>query len=86
MTEHNPATGNDTGLPTLSDLHSEALILSGLIEAMDRLSDTIGPKGSALFACIVTAAPLAKKLADDLERARNEHANTDSGARYRLAG
>lgn len=70
---HVPAA--DIGLPSssamapnITDMHDDAAILRGLIEAMDALSEHIGPKGNGLYACINRALPLSVKLSQDLER------------------
>ena len=68
MTNKTPSPGGDTGLPTLEDLHGDAMILLGLVMSMDAQVDSIGPRGTGLFACIELAGPLAKKLTDNLER------------------
>lgn len=61
-----PAT--DTGLPSISDLHVDALMMLGLVEAMDDLRDRLGPQGLPLFAVIEAALPRMRKLTDDLEK------------------
>ena len=70
MTQENASPATDTGLPEISDILTDMLILRGLCEAADMLSDGIGsnPRGGALFSVIVSALPLAQKIAADLER------------------
>jgi len=53
--------------PTLEDLRDTACTLNGLIEALDDLSDRLGPDGEPLSAIIVSARPLAARLAIGLD-------------------
>jgi len=54
--------------PTLEDLRDTACTLNGLIEALDDLSDRLGPDGEPLAAIIVSARPFAARLARGLDR------------------
>lgn len=53
---------------SMGAIHHKAMQLEGLIEALDQLSDLIGPRGHALTSIIQVALPLAKSLSDDLEK------------------
>jgi hypothetical protein len=57
--------GADFG--SLEDLRDTAHILDGLIEALDEMSDRLGPDGTPLFAIIVSARPLAARIARGLD-------------------
>lgn len=54
--------------PSLEDLRDTACTLDGLIEALDDLSDRLGPDGAPLSAIIVSARPFAARLARGLDR------------------
>lgn len=68
MTPNNPMPGNDTGLPDLSDIHTDAIQLHGLIEALDHLMGLTGPKSTPIWAIVTSALPLARKVKDELEQ------------------
>ena len=68
MTTINPTSGNAPGLPTLSDCHTDAIILHGLAQALGELSGSTTPQ--ALQGCGALMAAIEKmsgKLANDLE-------------------
>lgn len=52
----------------MGEVSHRAVQLHGLIEALDEMSDRIGPRGNPLTAIIQLALPLAKSLSNDLER------------------
>lgn len=66
MDEKTPAQGHGEALPQTSP-HTLSIYLRGLIEAMDDLSDQIGPRGLPLHAVIFAALPVAKRLEQQLE-------------------
>lgn len=68
MIDLNPSKGIDDGLPELGELHNRAVILEGLIEAMDELAELIGPRGTPIYAILQCAVPMARNLARDLDR------------------
>lgn len=51
----------------LVTLQEKARILQGLIEAMDHMADLLGPKGTPLYACIVSALPHVGELTNGLD-------------------
>lgn len=55
--------------PDLAELLDKATILAGLIEAAENHADSIGKDGTALFACMTSARPLAEDLVRGLDRA-----------------
>lgn len=59
---------NDAIRPPLTDIHTDALQLRGLIQALDHLADLAGPDSDPLWAITRSALPLARKIACDLER------------------
>lgn len=61
--------------PDLGDVHQRSLVLHGLITAMDDLTNRLGPGGQPLWACIQAALPVARALADDLERLSDAEPN-----------
>ena len=68
MTTNNPAPGNNPGLPTIAECQHNAVILSSLIDGIDKM----GNEGPA-FDCprvslTIVALKLAKELAADLDR------------------
>jgi hypothetical protein len=63
-----PTLPDGQGFGSLEDLRDTACILNGLIEALDDMSDRLGPNGEPLFAIIVSARPLAARLARELDR------------------
>lgn len=74
---HDPETASERGegstLPegaafgSIEDLRESAYILDGLVEAMDGLTHLLGPRGNPLFALIVSARPLAARIARGLD-------------------
>lgn len=52
----------------LSDIHTDAIQLHGLIEALDHLIGLAGPKSTPLWAIVTSALPLARKLKDEIEQ------------------
>jgi hypothetical protein len=57
----------DTGLPSIEDLRDLSYIVEGLIIAADEMSDRLGPRANPVFACIVSAKPIAERLARGLD-------------------
>lgn len=55
--------------PDLLDIHSQAVCIEGLFEAMDALRGTLGPSALAVDALIVSGLPRAKQLSRELEGA-----------------
>ena len=69
MNEHNLSWGSDTALPKLTDIHADAIVLSGLMQALSELEeiDTMQAKcGRA--SVLMMAQFLGGKLALDLDR------------------
>jgi hypothetical protein len=64
MTTATPSPGTDPGL---SELHTLAMHLCGLLEAMASQTHHLPPRGLPLDSLIFAARPLAQKLADGLE-------------------
>ena len=67
-TETPPSPGNTPGMPNITELHTQALLVMGLIDAMNDLRDRVGPQGGPLAAVIEATWPLMRKLTDDLEK------------------
>lgn len=65
MTTNDPDSGAATGLPLLQDIHFDAMIIRGLIEAMDHFT---ARAPEPLHALITVSKPLIKRLTDDIER------------------
>lgn len=68
MTNPNADSANNPGLPTLSDRHTDAIILHGLAQALGELSGSTTPQ--AFQGCGALMAAIEKmsgKLANDLE-------------------
>jgi hypothetical protein len=65
MTTNDPDTGAESGLPSLQDIHFDAMIIRGLIEAMDHFTARCP---EPLHALITVSKPLIMRLADDIER------------------
>jgi hypothetical protein len=55
-------------MPELPKMHENAIMLSGLITALHQLRDHVGHEGGGLSAVIDAAVPVARQLADDIER------------------
>lgn len=66
MTDNNATPANNPTRENLSDLQADAVVLHGLLEAIDHL-DNEGHH-NALHAVIATAKKAADKLANDLDR------------------
>jgi hypothetical protein len=64
----NKATNPAAESVSMGAIHHKAMQLEGLIEALDQLTDLIGPRGNPLTSIIQVALPLAKSLSDDLEK------------------
>mgnify|MGYP003631896224 CR=1 FL=1 len=65
MTDPNALNTVKTKRPTLSDCQCDAVILSGLLDAIDLL-DNEGSR-NAMTSVVSAATRLANKLADDLD-------------------
>ncbi len=39
MLDHNLTSGSDTALPKLTDIHADAIVLSGLLQALGELDE-----------------------------------------------
>jgi hypothetical protein len=70
MTKETPTPAADTGLPkkTLAECQHDAVILSGLMEAIDYLSEDQCRAGQATL--IIIANERARALANDLDRVK----------------
>jgi hypothetical protein len=69
MTAINPASGNAPGLPTLEDCQTDALVLHGLVQAMEEIDGSTTPQAfQGRGALLVAIERMAGKLANDLER------------------
>lgn len=71
MTLSTPSAGAAPGLSaacTLNDIRSDALRLAGLLHILDNFDPTDLKAQSAIVSLVQTAAELAWKVTDDLER------------------
>jgi hypothetical protein len=59
-------TGQETR-PDLDLIASDAIRLESLIEAMDALTDRLGPDSGPVYACIASALPIAKRISRQLD-------------------
>ena len=80
MTNENPTSGADTGLPkkTLSDCAHDAVMLSSLCEAVDELEALAGAQGqpgpaaNGLSALVPVLVQKSKELARNLDNVQRE--------------
>jgi len=59
-------TGQDAR-PDLDLIASDAYRLEGLIQAMDDMTDRLGPDSGPVHACIASALPIAKRISRQLD-------------------
>jgi hypothetical protein len=59
-------------LPSIEELRDLSYLVEGLIVAADEMSDRLGPRGTPIFACIVSARPIAERLAKGLDQISSE--------------
>jgi hypothetical protein len=53
--------------PDFDLIASDAIRLESLIEAMDGLTDRLGPDSGPVYACIASALPIAKRISRQLD-------------------
>lgn len=72
MSAPNPANDqehqNAGAVTPIESIHSDALTLRGLLEAMDHLRDLIGQEGMPIEALISSGLPLSRKIEQALSR------------------